>query len=93
MAYQDNYIRVALIVLVIFISGCMLSRKTQDKTALGSISGLKLWEQNCSRCHNSPNPAAFSDEEWEVVGAHMRVRAYLTEKETDKIVEFLKSIN
>jgi len=55
--------------------------------------GAELWGQNCIRCHNTPSPDTFSDVEWEVAVAHMRVRAYLTEEETDKIVEFLKTAN
>lgn len=85
-------VRILMVTLVIFIYGCTMTKEAQDKKA-SSNSGLKLWEQNCSRCHNSPSPAFFNDAEWDVVGAHMRVRAYLTGKEADEIVKFLKSIN
>ncbi len=88
-----NHIKFALLILVVFISGCMMTKETQDETKLSSNPGLKLWEQNCSRCHNVPEPASLSDSEWDVAGAHMRVRAYLTGKEVDEIVNFLKSIN
>ena len=77
---------------LILIAGCAV-KNNMDNTSASKYLGLKLWEQNCSRCHNSPSPAFFSDAEWDVVGAHMRVRAYLTKKETDEIVNFLKSIN
>ena len=88
----SNYIKLVLIISAFFIFGCTMTKEAQDKKA-SSNSGLKLWEQNCSRCHNSPSPAFFSDAEWDVVGAHMRVRAYLTGREADEIVKFLKSIN
>lgn len=78
---------------ILLIAGCAVKDSTQGEARVNQTSGLKLWEQNCSRCHNSPSPASFSDAEWDVVGAHMRVRAYLTGKETDEIVKFLKSIN
>lgn len=78
---------------ILLISGCAVKDNTQSTAGANKYSGLKLWEQNCSRCHNSPSPASFSDAEWDVVGAHMRVRAYLTGKETDEIIKFLKSIN
>lgn len=93
MTNNYNHIKHLLIIFVIFVSGCISTKEAQNKTEVNNNPGLKLWEQNCSRCHNSPNPAAFSDEEWEVIGSHMRVRAYLTEKETNEIVKFLKSIN
>jgi len=78
---------------VIIISGCAVKNATQESVITANYSGLTLWEQNCSRCHNSPSPASFSDAEWDVIGAHMRVRAYLTGKETDEIIKFLKTIN
>lgn len=79
--------------LVVVIAGCAVRNNVSDNTLANKYSGLKLWEQNCSRCHNSPSPGFFSDAEWDVVGSHMRVRAYLTGKEAGEIIKFLKSIN
>ena len=56
-------------------------------------SGAELWGQNCSRCHNTPSPETFSDVEWDVAVMHMQVRAMLTQEESTKIVEFLKTAN
>ena len=56
-------------------------------------SGAQLWGENCQRCHNVPAPTAFSKENWEVAGTHMKIRANLTEVEKDKVVDFLKSAN
>lgn len=92
MSKRENYIKIVLISLVVFILGCTMTKEARDKQ-VSNNTGLKLWEQNCSRCHNSPSPGFFSDAEWDVVGAHMRVRAYLTGREADEIVKFLKSIN
>ncbi|MBI4930380.1 MAG: cytochrome c [Bacteroidetes bacterium] len=80
------------LLFILIISGCAVKDNTQG-TAANQYSGLKLWEQNCARCHNSPSPASFSDAEWDVIGAHMRVRAYLIGKESDEIIKFLKTIN
>ncbi|HHL72009.1 MAG TPA: cytochrome c [Bacteroidetes bacterium] len=55
--------------------------------------GAQLWGENCVRCHNAPNPQAFSDAQWETATMHMRVRASLTADETEKIVAFLKMAN
>jgi hypothetical protein len=52
-----------------------------------------LWGENCARCHNAPDPTAFSDTQWETIGAHMRVRAGLTAEDTEKIVTFLQQSN
>ncbi len=56
-------------------------------------TGVQLWGENCSRCHNAPPPSAFGDAEWEAITHHMRVRANLTEEEVQKIKEFLMASN
>ena len=72
--------------LLAFISlnGCFTSQKIAAK------SGAQLWAENCQRCHNMPSPSTFSPDQWEIVGMHMQTRAQLTDKERDKIVDFLK---
>ena len=78
-------------ILVIFLSsmtiimtGCTASQKIEAK------QGVQLWAENCQRCHNTPSPNTFSHEQWETIGMHMQSRALLTEKEKEKIVDFLK---
>ncbi|WP_025663220.1 hypothetical protein [Aquimarina megaterium] len=56
-------------------------------------SGAQLWGEVCNRCHIAPSPADYNDTDWETISLHMRVRANLTEKESKKIEEFLKSAN
>jgi len=72
---------------VIFASSCVESQKVAMK------SGPQLWAENCQRCHNIPSPTAFSADQWETIGLHMQSRALLTEKEKNKIVSFLQSVN
>jgi len=86
------------------IYGCSTSSKAVSNTSsddgLGDFSsftveksGAVLWGENCSRCHNAPDPTAFSDVQWDAIGNHMRVRAGLTASETEKIVTFLQQSN
>lgn len=56
-------------------------------------SGAQLWGENCVRCHNVPPPDDFSDSQWVLIGNHMRMRANLTAEESNKIIEFLNTIN
>ncbi len=78
-------IMVIIIVSVIAIlNSCTASQKVSAK------SGAQLWAENCQRCHNTPSPSTYSPEKWETIGMHMQSRALLTDKERDKIVEFLK---
>jgi len=53
----------------------------------------QIWAENCNRCHNVRSPSQYSDAQWEVIGAHMRLRGYLTGEEQRTIVEFLKAGN
>jgi nitrate/TMAO reductase-like tetraheme cytochrome c subunit len=72
---------------LITVNGCVESKEVAAK------SGAQLWAENCSRCHNTPAPTTFSQEQWKTVGMHMQSRALLTNNERDKIVEFLQQSN
>jgi hypothetical protein len=72
---------------IFLINGCVESKMISEK------SGAQLWAENCQRCHNTPAPTTFSDEQWKTVGMHMQSRALLTTTERDKIVEFLQTFN
>jgi hypothetical protein len=71
----------------IFIYSCAASKAIVEKT------GSQLWGENCIRCHNAPSSAEYSSAQWETIGMHMKLRANLTDDETNKIVMFLKSGN
>jgi mono/diheme cytochrome c family protein len=71
----------------LLFNGCSTSKKVADK------SGAQLWGENCARCHNAPAPGEFNNDNWEIVGMHMQVRANLIQPEIDKIIAFLKSAN
>ena len=75
------------IVSLVSVNGCVESKKVAAK------SGAQLWGENCMRCHNVPTPTTFSAQQWKTVGMHMQSRALLTNKERDKIVEFLQQSN
>ena len=74
-----------IIIISVLTYGC---KATQEVAAKG---GSELWSENCGRCHNAPPSSTYSSEQWEVLGAHMRMRAHITAAETKKIVEFLTS--
>lgn len=69
------------------ITGCYTSAKASAK------SGAQLWAENCNRCHNAPGPGEFNNDNWDIVGTHMQVRANITTDEIEKITAFLKSAN
>lgn len=79
-----SVLTILIIPVMVIVNSCTASRKVSAK------SGAQLWAENCQRCHNTPSPSTFSPEKWETIGMHMQSRALLTDKERDKIVEFLK---
>ena len=78
---------------IVIMFACTTSNKLKEAGETSEKSGFIKWKENCSRCHNIPSPSDYTDEQWEIIGSHMRVRAYLTQKETEEIVLFLKGIN
>ena len=61
--------------------------------SIASKSGAQLWGENCTRCHNTPDPKTYSDDQWDAATEHMRQKAILTNTEINKIRIFLKSAN
>lgn len=49
--------------------------------------GQKVFEQNCSRCHNAPQ--SFSPSISGTVVRHMRVRAGLSKEDAQAVLRFL----
>jgi hypothetical protein len=76
-----------LFYLASYVSGCKSSQVVAMKT------GAQLWGENCIRCHNVPSPSIYSDQQWDLVTTHMKVRGNLTAQETLKIKEFLQMAN
>ena len=73
--------------LTAMMNGCAVPESIAAK------SGAQLWGENCNRCHNAPDPHTFSDDQWDAAVEHMHQKAILTDTETKKVVEFLKSAN
>lgn len=84
--------KVSFAIILLFSSVTLFSLNScAPSKAVAAKSGVQLWSENCQRCHNTPSPATFSPEIWETVGLHMQTRALITDKEREKIVEFLKA--
>lgn len=99
---RPNMIKLTTILIAMLtaftVMSCSTTRNTSgDVGDLGSFdvekSGAVLWGEHCSRCHNTPDPSAFSDVQWEAIGTHMRIRAGITAKDANKIIEFLQQSN
>ena len=82
---------ILLAVITITITSVLVQSCVSTK--LAERGGAQLWGENCVRCHSTPPPNAFSSEQWETIGMHMRVRAGLTSSEIKRITEFILSAN
>jgi cytochrome c5 len=69
------------------------SQQTQNKAApttarpATTSRGAKVFEQNCSRCHNAPE--GFSPSVSGTIAKHMRVRANLSDADYKALRQFL----
>ena len=87
--YDKKKTAIFLILVLIVLNGVLMNSCTSS-VKIKAKSGAQLWGENCQRCHNTPPPSTFSPEKWETIGMHMQSRALITEKEKEKIVDFLK---
>lgn len=55
--------------------------------------GVRLWSQNCGRCHNFRPAEERTDAEWAIIVSHMRARANLTKSTARAILAFLQASN
>ena len=62
--------------------------KTAVKNAtVAPVSGDAAYKANCTRCHSEPKK--FSERKMATIMQHMRVRANMTEAETQAILRYL----
>lgn len=64
-----------------------------DSKAGNFMRGITLWKNNCARCHGMRDPKDFNDFQWEVIMAHMKVRAGLPGQDVRDILKFLQQSN
>jgi cytochrome c1 len=80
-----------IIVLALIISAtAMMISSCAPTKAISEKSGAQLWGENCNRCHNAPSQEQYSKDQWPLIGAHMKLKAGITNDEMNKIVAFLQ---
>jgi cytochrome c5 len=62
-------------------------QKAEAKNSAHQDEGQRVFEQNCSRCHNTPD--GFSSRISGTVVRHMRVRASLSQHDEQELLRFL----
>jgi cytochrome c5 len=61
--------------------------KTESNKASGPSRGDKVFQENCSRCHNAPQ--GFPPQISASIARHMRVRASLSAADEKALLKFL----
>lgn len=61
-------------------------KQTASKPQQSDDDGQRVFEQNCSRCHNAPE--GFSPRISGTIVRHMRVRANLSKEDEQKLLRF-----
>lgn len=56
-------------------------------------AGARVFSNNCGRCHNLRASTERTDQQWNVIVAHMRARANLTRSEAEAVRIFLQMTN
>jgi len=90
-----NYLCCALVLGVLGVAGARAwADEAESVSATQQLArGAKAWSDNCGQCHNTRDPGDQSDQQWDVVVAHMRIRANLTGEEARDILTFLQASN
>jgi mono/diheme cytochrome c family protein len=76
-----------------FLGPSLMAADQQQSDALRFARGARAWAENCGRCHNLRDAKEFSDKNWDLIVAQMRVRANIPGNVADDIVVFLKASN
>jgi len=76
------------ITLLLSMSSLSTAEETQSTTALG----VKVFNDNCTRCHNARPLEDFSLSQWQLIIPHMRQRAHLTGAESKAVLAYFGSL-
>ena len=84
--------KIQIIPVVALILGISvpLSSMAESPTRGDASRGVRIWANQCGRCHNMRLPDEFSAQEWHVIVSHMRVRAGLTGQQVRDINAYVR---
>lgn len=94
--WKDFLLAVALLITMPILSqsGTTTARaknnqheKTSGAPSSPASDGERVFQQNCSRCHNAPQ--GFPPQISGTIARHMRVRASLSKKDEQALLRFL----
>jgi hypothetical protein len=89
MTYPALMARTTFIALLL-----VLGRSANGDDASPSAGfGARVFAENCSRCHEPPDPASRSGQEWRAISVHMRIIADISQADQRNVLIFLRTYN
>ena len=89
MPTQPSTILVATAILLASLDFRAIAEETMQEAALGA----KVFAENCSRCHEAPDPAARAGRDWRAISLHMRVISDISREDQQHVLIFLRTFN
>jgi hypothetical protein len=86
--YQATVIASILIQLVVLSSWAH-----GDDIMQNAGFGARVFAENCSRCHEAPDPASRDGREWRAISMHMRVFSDISKEDQRNVLIFLRTFN
>ncbi len=84
----------SLLLMIVSITSVFEARaQGEEEVKKRELSGVDLWSQNCSRCHNVRGPQEFNDAQWDIIVSHMRVIGGIPGAQARAIAKFLQETN
>ena len=81
---------IASIVFPLVVLSCLVHG---DDTMQNAALGARVFAENCSRCHEAPDPASRDVREWRAISMHMRVVSDLSKEDQRNVFIFLRTFN
>ena len=82
-----------LIVSTAILLASLDIRAIGEETMQEAASGAQVFAENCSRCHEAPDPAARTGRDWRSISLHMRVIADISRVDQQHVLVFLRTFD
>lgn len=82
-----------IIASTVILLAAMGIRAYGEDTMQDAALGAKVFAENCSRCHEAPDPAARAGRDWRAVSLHMRVISDISRVDQQHVLIFLRTFN
>jgi mono/diheme cytochrome c family protein len=83
----------SVIASILFPLVLLSGRAHGDDITQNAALGARVFAENCSRCHEAPDPASRDGREWRAISMHMRVISDISKEDQRNVLIFLRTSN